>query len=149
MPRVFRAAGLQQGACSQYALGRRIGILAEGGYVKKLSELRNGLAELEDAISRFPVRPEYVFADLAALGFARDVLENGHAVALLAESPVPRSLYPCARAAFEALFELVYLLKSKDFNLMGCRAHVAERRRIAPHAARWSAGSGRGARYET
>lgn len=91
-----------------------------------LEDLASAIGEIENAIGGSSVRGDHLFGDLAALGLARDVLENSKAVLLIASSEVPRALYPSARAAFESLFELIFLIGRADFDLMGCKVHVTE-----------------------
>jgi hypothetical protein len=88
--------------------------------------LRSALLELESAIRDTGVSQDYLVPDLVAIGLSREVFENGHAVLLLAESNVPRTVHPNSRAAFEAAQDLILLVTAPDYDTAGSEAYVAE-----------------------
>jgi hypothetical protein len=91
-----------------------------------LTELGTASDNVEAEMRRTPIRQEYLLSDLVALGFARDVLENIRAVAILTQSEVPRSIYPCCRAAFEAAQDLLLLAARPNYAEWGARAFINE-----------------------
>lgn len=92
-----------------------------------VDRLAESLERLDEAIRRDGVRAEYLFADLALLGFARDVFEHGHAVRVLWESDTPRVCFSPARSAFEACQEVLFLgTRNEDYAYWGARARARE-----------------------
>lgn len=92
-----------------------------------LDRLGASLGRLERATLGVGIRGEYLFADLALVGFARDVFEHGHAVCVLWESDVPRACYSPARSAFEACQEVMFLgTRTDDYAYWGARARARE-----------------------
>ena len=94
--------------------------------IDDLADLDDSIEALTEAIKATAIRGDFLIPDLVAVGFARDVFENAVAVRHLATSIVPRAVYPSARAAFEAVFELVTLITDPDYGAAGCRARVVE-----------------------
>lgn len=93
----------------------------------KLDRLVESLERLDKAIRGAAVRAEYLFADLAILGFARDVFEHGHAVQVLWQSDTPRTCFSPARSAFEACQEVLFLgTRGEDYAYWGARARARE-----------------------
>ena len=91
-----------------------------------VDDLSDARAELEAAIRKFSVDGDHLIADLALLGFAREVLESLIAVSLLSQSDVPRMLYGSARSAFEAVSEMIALISEGDYDSQGAKARVSE-----------------------
>lgn len=88
--------------------------------------LKIALQDLEQGIRDLSVSPEHFIPDLVTVGLARDVFENATAVDVLAASPVPRAVYPNARAAFEASQDLALLVTAPSYDEAGALAFVAE-----------------------
>lgn len=92
-----------------------------------IDKLVEDLRRLEVVLQESSIRAVHLIPDVVSLGFAREVYEHGIAVALLASSQVPRAANVCARSAFEAATDLMFLERKQDeYDHWGARARVAE-----------------------
>lgn len=106
-----------------------------------LVRLRDRIDSTAAIIDSHRIRERHQFADLMVQGFARYALDAAESVCVLIESDrVHFGVFPCARAAFEAAQDALYLASTPEYDKEGVSAYVFERFERALTAARFKIG---------
>ena len=91
-----------------------------------IDQLVEGLQGLEEVLRSLSVRSAHFIPDVVSVGFGREIYESSLAVRKLAHSETPRMANICARTAFEAATDVMFLVSRNDYDHWGACARVGE-----------------------
>ena len=91
-----------------------------------IDQLVEDLERLEGVLRSLSVRFAHFIPDVVSVGFGREIYESSLAVSKLAHSEMPRMANVCARTAFEAATDVMFLASRNDYDHWGARARAGE-----------------------